>query len=198
VTRPTRQPGKIRAFIQKYECSASWMGEQLGVTARSIQRINAGMGSRLNAATWKAFLELVDRVESGEIPPTREQRSDEAFSRRKGRSGYWGVGKEPLLGKWCAYFQHNKVQRRISGCETKAVAIERVKKMAEALGVSSPKIGTCQTKCLANPWRAFFHKKIRGRNRHVQIGHFATAEEAARAHDEAARAAGQTKRLNFP
>jgi hypothetical protein len=39
---------------------------------------------------------------------------------------------------------------------------------------------------------------MRGRHRHVQIGHFATAEEAARAHDKAVRALGHTKRLNFP
>lgn len=189
---------QIRAFIEKYQCSSSWMGEQMGVTARSIQRINAGSISRLSAATWIAFCGLVDRVKSGEIPPTRQQRSDEAMWRKKGVSGYWGVGITPLLGKWQAYFQHNKVQRRTSGCATKAIAIERAEKMAEALGVSSPKIGTCQQKTLAKPWRAYSNKKIRGRYRHVQLGHFATAEEAARAHDEAARAAGQTKRLNFP
>jgi hypothetical protein len=174
------------------------MAEQMGVSDRQIQRINASTGSRLNEATWNAFLELLDRVEKGEIPPTRQQRSDEAVERRKGRSGYWGVGIEPLIGKWCAYFSHNKVQRRTSGCETEAMAIEKAERMAEAFGVSSPKIGTCQVKSLAKPWRAFYHKRIRGRYRHVQIGHFATAEEAARAHDKAARAIGHTKRLNFP
>jgi len=107
MTRPTRQMGKIRAFIKKYQCSASWMAEQMGVTTRSIQRINSASISRLSAVTWKGFLELVDRVESGEIPPTREQRSDEATSRQKSLSGYWGVGKDPIVGKWQAYFQHN-------------------------------------------------------------------------------------------
>jgi len=189
---------KIRAFIEKYQCSSSWMAKEMKVSARQIMRIRASTGSRLNSSTWKAFLELLDRVKRGAIPPTRQQRSDEAVERRKGVSGYWGVGKEPLLGKWTAYFQHNKVQRRTSGCETEARAIEKAKRMAEAFGVSSPKIGTCQVKSLAKPWRAYCNKKIRGRYRHVQIGHFATAEDAARAHDEKARAEGQTKRLNFP
>jgi hypothetical protein len=188
----------MRAFIEKYQCSAAWMAKEMGVTARQIQRINASTGLRLNSATWDAFLELLDRVEMGDIPPTRQQRSDEGHERRKGRSGYWGVGIEPLIGKWCAYFSHNKVQRRTSGCATEAGAIEKAERMAEAFGVSSPKIGTCQVKSLVKPWRAYHNKKIRGRYRHVQIGHFATAEEAARAHDEAARAVGQTKRLNFP
>jgi hypothetical protein len=192
------KPEQIRAFIQKYECSAIWMAKEMGLTARQVQRIKASTGSRLNSATWNAFLELLDRVEKGEIPPTREQRSDEAVERRKGVSGYWGVGKEPLIGKWQAYFQHNKVQRRTSGAATEAIAIEKAMRMAEAFGVSSPKIGTCQQKTLAKPWRAYINKKMRGRHRHVQIGHFATAEEAARAHDKAARALGHTKRLNFP
>ncbi len=192
--RPEEQ---IRAFIQKYQCSASWMAEQMGVTPRQIQRINAGTGSRVNASTWQAFVKLEDRVKRGELPPTRQQRSDQAVERRKGQSGYWGVGKDPLLGKWSAYFSHNKVQRKTSGCETKELAIERAEKMAEALGVSSPKIGTSQIKTLAKPWRAFFHKKVKGRSSSIQLGHFETAKEAARAHDKAARAAGQTKRLNF-
>ena len=192
------QPAQIRAFVKKYQCSAAWMAEQMGVSDRQIQRINSGTGSRINASTWQAFLELLDRVKKGEIPPTRQQMSDEAVERRKGRSGYWGVGKEPLIGKWQAYFQHNNVQRKTSGGATQEIAIEKAEKMAEALGVSSPKIGTCQVKSLAKPWRAYYNKKIRGRYRHVQIGHFATAEEAARAHDEKARALGLTKRLNFP
>ncbi len=192
------QPEQIRAFVKKYQCSASWMAEQMGVSDRQIQRIKAGSGSRINATTWQAFLELLDRVEMGEIPPTRQQMSDDAVERRKGQSGYWGVGIAPMLGLWCAYFSHNKVQRRTSGCVSKKDAIERAEGMAEALGVISPKIGTCKTKSLKKPWRAFYHKKIRGRYRHVQIGHFATAEEAARAHDEAVRAIGNTKRLNFP
>jgi hypothetical protein len=192
------QPAQIRAFVKKYKCSAAWMAEQMGVSDRQIQRINAGTGSSLNEATWQAFLKLENRVKKGELPPTRQQRSDQAVARRKGQSGYWGVGMAPMLGKWQAYFSHNKVQRRTSGCVSKKEAIERAEKMAEALGVSSPKIGTCQVKSLTKPWRAFYHKKIRGRYRHVQIGHFATVEEAARAHDEAARAIGNTKRLNFP
>jgi len=189
---------KIRAFIEKYQCSSSWMAKEMKVSARQIMRIRASTGSRLNSSTWKAFLELLDRVKRGAIPPTRQQRSDEAVERRKGVSGYWGVGIAPLLGKWQAYFQHDAVQRRTSGCATKVIAIERAERMAEALGVSSPKIGTCQQLTLVKPWRAYYNKKIHGRHRHVQIGHFATAEEAARAHDKEARALGQTKRLNFP
>ena len=192
------QPEQMRAFIEKYQCSSAWMAKEMGITPRQIMRIRASTGSRLNAPTWSAFLKLLNRVKKGAIPPTRQQRSDEAMWRKKGVSGYWGVGIAPLLGKWQAYFQHNKVQRRTSGVATKAMAIERAKRMAEAFGVNSPKIGTCQQKTLAKPWRAYYNKKFRGRYRHVQIGHFATAEEAARAHDKAARAIGNTKRLNFP
>lgn len=195
MTQPDEQ---MRAFIEKYQCSSSWMAKEMKVSARQIMRIRASTGSRLNKSTWKGFLKLLGRVKRGAIPPTRQQRSDEAVERRKGVSGYWGVGIAPLLGKWQAYFQHDAVQRRTSGCATEAMAIEKAKRMAEAFGASSPKIGTCQQLTLVKPWRAYYNKKICGRHRHVQIGHFATAEEAARAHDEKARAEGQTKRLNFP
>jgi len=198
MTRPARRPGQMRAFIKKYQCSASWMAEQIGIDERSIQRINAGSTTRMTASTWKAFLELLARVERGEIPPTRQERRDEEYERQKGVSGYWGVSKEPLLGTWCAYFQHKNIQRKMSGCRTQEQAIQKAEQLAEKLGCKPSYIGTSQLKSLKKPWRAYIYKRVDGCKTRLQIGHFRTAKEAARAHDEEARSIGQTKRLNFP
>lgn len=193
-----RQPsGPIRDFIEKYQCSASWLAEQLGVTDRTIWKIKSGFSAHVYPKTRDAFLELLIRVEMGATPPTRQERRDQALELTKGASGFWGVLLDPILGRWTGYFQYEGVQRTTSACKTKALAIDRALELAKALGAKT-KIGVTQLKFLKKPWRAWISKRVNGRWVHCQLGHFATAEEAARAHDEAARKEGRTKRLNFP
>lgn len=172
----------IRDFIEKNQRSISWMAKHLAVTERTIYRIKTVPGYRVYQDVWDRFLEFSGGVES-EIPLL-------------GSSGFWGVRRAAVLGRWTGFFNFNGTQHTITSSKTKAIAIHRARALAKDMGVQV-KIGAYQHKSLKKPWCATVTAKRNNRWRNKHLGYFATPEEAARAHDREARKLGQKKRLNF-
>jgi len=191
---------RVFQLIDKhFRPSAAWWSEELGISERHAVRYRRGLNNPRGVIA-SSIMNLDAKILEGEItPPSREQRREDNYEKRKGGSGYWGVFHfNHIVGRWVAYFQHGGCQHHISACKTKAEAIGRAYLLAGELGCNGVNIRACQLRPLKKPWRAAITKRVNGKSiRQKHIGYYATAEEAARAYDREAQKQGKTKRLNF-
>ncbi len=102
----SRHPAEpIRQFLLETQASAAWAARQLGTRERQICRIKGGEARDVIERTWQGFLDLVRRIEAGDLEVLTAAAAQAEEKRRRTqltRSGLTGITWCPRLQRWRA------------------------------------------------------------------------------------------------
>ena len=145
----------VRKFLRETGCSYLWLAEQLKIASRTVIRIAHGQEKCSSQ-----IIQRLRRLHKGQAPSRKK-------GRPPGKSGYPGVVRPSLYGRYQGYFWDGARSHTSLG-KTKAEALRKLRNKARSMGIFETSLGVSLLD--REIWQAVYRGKY--------LGIYPTPEEA--------------------